>query len=85
MQTCYAALQARGLGTGAALRVLRQLVLERLVELECDPQMQMQMQLQVQMQTASKPAVPTADAALRMVTCAMTDLAELALDVAVLE
>ena len=83
MQTCYAELQARGLDTGAALRVLRQLVLERLVELECGPQMQMQ--LQVQMQTASVPAVPTADAALRVVTSAMTDLAELALDVAVLE
>ena len=85
MQTCYAALQARGLGTGAALRVLRQLVLERLVELECGPQMQMQLQVQMQMQTASVVVVPTADAALRMVTCAMTDLAELALDVAVLE
>jgi len=76
MQTCYAALQARGLDTGAALRVLRQLVLERLVELECAPQ--------TATATASA-AVPTDDAALRRVTCAMTDLAELALDVAVHE
>ncbi len=75
MQTCYTALQARGLDTGAALRVLRQLVLERLVELDCGPPAQ----------TASAPALPAADAALRMVTCAMTDLAELALDIAVHE
>ncbi len=68
MQTCYTALQARGLDTGAALRVLRQLVLERLVELDC-----------------GAPALPATDAALRMVTCAMTDLAELALDIAVHE
>ena len=38
MWVCYSALQARGLDTGAALRVLRQLVLERLVVLDCDRQ-----------------------------------------------
>ena len=36
MQITYDALQARGLDTGAALRVLRQLVMERLVVLDCD-------------------------------------------------
>ena len=36
MQVAYDALQAQGLDTGAALRVLRQLVLERLVVLDCD-------------------------------------------------
>ncbi|MDP3707185.1 MAG: glutamine-synthetase adenylyltransferase, partial [Polaromonas sp.] len=36
MQTALDALLASGLETGAALRVLRQLVLERLVALDCD-------------------------------------------------
>ncbi|MEO5658759.1 MAG: bifunctional [glutamate--ammonia ligase]-adenylyl-L-tyrosine phosphorylase/[glutamate--ammonia-ligase] adenylyltransferase [Polaromonas sp.] len=36
MQTTLAALLASGLETGAALRVLRQLVIERLVVLDCD-------------------------------------------------
>ncbi|MDH6183308.1 bifunctional [glutamate--ammonia ligase]-adenylyl-L-tyrosine phosphorylase/[glutamate--ammonia-ligase] adenylyltransferase [Polaromonas sp. CG_23.6] len=37
MQATLDALLAKGLGTGAALRVLRQLVLERLVVLDCSP------------------------------------------------
>jgi glutamate-ammonia-ligase adenylyltransferase len=36
MQIAYDALRAKGLDTGAALRVLRQLVMERLVVLDCD-------------------------------------------------
>ena len=66
METCLQALLARQLETGAALRVLRQLVMERLVVLDCD-------------------AAPAAQAPLAVVTRAMTELAELALDVAVLE
>ena len=63
METTLAALLAGGLETGAALRVLRQLVLERLVTLDCDGPCDSQ-------------------APLTVVTCAMTELAELALDVA---
>ncbi|WP_293641400.1 bifunctional [glutamate--ammonia ligase]-adenylyl-L-tyrosine phosphorylase/[glutamate--ammonia-ligase] adenylyltransferase [Polaromonas sp.] len=63
MQLTLAALLASGLETGAALRVLRQLVLERLVVLDCDGSCDSQ-------------------APLLMVTKAMTELAELALDVA---
>ncbi|MDO5290380.1 MAG: bifunctional [glutamate--ammonia ligase]-adenylyl-L-tyrosine phosphorylase/[glutamate--ammonia-ligase] adenylyltransferase [Pseudomonadota bacterium] len=36
MQACLAALRARGHDTGAALRILRQLVMERLVVLDCE-------------------------------------------------
>ncbi|MCX7256081.1 MAG: bifunctional [glutamate--ammonia ligase]-adenylyl-L-tyrosine phosphorylase/[glutamate--ammonia-ligase] adenylyltransferase [Polaromonas sp.] len=63
METTLAALLASGLETGAALRVLRQLVLERLVTLDCDGPCDRQ-------------------APLVLVTRAMTELAELALDVA---
>jgi glutamate-ammonia-ligase adenylyltransferase len=66
MQTTLDALLAQGLATGAALRVLRQLVMERLVVLDCeagDPTRHLPEQLKV-------------------VTLAMTELAELALDVA---
>ena len=63
MQTALNVLLARELDTGAALRVLRQIVLERLVVLDCQP---------------SGPG-PTP---LSVVTLAMTELAELALDVA---
>ena len=66
MQTGYAALLATGLETGAALRVLRQLVLERLVSLDC----------------SSGTASPAHALPLSSVMQAMTDLAELALDVA---
>ena len=59
MQQALDRLLAHGLATGAALRVLRQLVLERLVVLDCDEH-----------------------AGLAVVTRAMTELAELALDVA---
>ncbi|MDB5932619.1 MAG: (Glutamate--ammonia-ligase) adenylyltransferase [Polaromonas sp.] len=59
MQATLDALLAGGLETGAALRVLRQLVLERLVVLDTEQQ-----------------------APLSVVTRAMTELAELALDVA---
>ena len=51
------ALLARGNDTGTALRVLRQLVMERLIQLDCDGQ------------------APLSD-----ITCAVTELAELALD-----
>jgi glutamate-ammonia-ligase adenylyltransferase len=63
MQTALNALLAGGLATGAALRVLRQLVLERLVVLDCQP--------------LGPGRIP-----LSVVTLAMTELAELALDVA---
>ena len=65
MQITYDALQARGLDTGAALRVLRQLVMERLVVLDCDGD--------------------GAQAPLQVITKAMTELAELALDIAICE
>ena len=61
MQTAFHALRAEGLALGAALRVLRQLVMERLVVLDCEGQAQLQ-----------------------VVTRAMTELAELALDAALL-
>ena len=64
MQATLKALQDDGLATGAALRVLRQLVMERLVVLDCDGEQ-------------------TSQAPLAVVTRAMTELAELALDVAV--
>lgn len=51
------ALLARGNDTGTALRILRQLVMERLIQLDCDGQ------------------APLSD-----ITCAVTELAELALD-----
>src|SRR3982751_4119304 len=63
MQRALDALLAQGLETGAALRVLRQLVMERLVVLDCDG--------------ASEHQAPLA-----VITRAMTELAELALDVA---
>ena len=59
MASAYATLRERGNDAGTALRILRQLVLERLVGLDCDQQ------------------VPLA-----VVTSAMTQLAEFALDVA---
>ncbi len=59
MREALAALRAQGLECGAALRVLRQLVLERLITLDCDQQ-----------------------ASLSLVTRAVTELAELALDAA---
>ena len=66
MEHSLAILRTQGLDTGAALRVLRQLVIERLVVLDCD-------------------GSPAEQAVLGVVTCAMTELAELALDVAMLE
>ncbi|MEY3871829.1 MAG: hypothetical protein RLZZ296_824 [Pseudomonadota bacterium] len=63
MEIALNALLAQGLATGAALRVLRQIVMERLVVLDCEGD------------------GPT-QAPLAVVTRAMTDLAELALDVA---
>jgi glutamate-ammonia-ligase adenylyltransferase len=59
MQLCLAQLRERGLPVPAALRVLRQLVLERLVVLDCEQ-----------------------GAPLAVVTRAVTELAELALDAA---
>ena len=66
MESALIALRKQGLGTGAALRVLRQLVIERLVVLDCE-------------------GLPAEQAALGVVTSAMTELAELALDVAMQE
>ena len=66
MESTLLALRAKGLDTASALRVLRQLVIERLVVLDCE-------------------GLPTEQVALNVVTCAMTELAELALDVAMLE
>ena len=66
MEHTLQVLFAEGLQAGAALRVLRQLVMERLVVLDCDGD--------------SAGQVP-----LTVVTRAMTELAELALDVAVRE
>ena len=63
MQPTLDALLAGGMETGAALRVLRQLVMERLVVIDCDGPCENQ-------------------APLVVVTRAMTELAELALDVA---
>lgn len=65
MEHTLQALFAEGLLAGAALRVLRQLVIERLVVLDCD---------------GDRLLLPLA-----VVTRAMTELAELALDVAVRE
>ncbi len=66
MEQTLQALRAEDMATGAALRVLRQLVLERLAVLDCD-------------------AEPARQTPLAVVTRAMTELAELALDVALLE
>ena len=59
MTVAYDALRTRGVAVGDALRIVRQLVMERLVTLDCDQQ-----------------------APLAVVTTAVTELAELALDIA---
>src|SRR5688572_7177909 len=59
IEDAYAALRERGHGVGDALRIARQLVMERLVSLDRDQQ-----------------------AELSVVTCAVNELAEFALDVA---
>jgi len=59
MVAAYDVLRSRGRDTGTALRILRQLVMERLISLDCDQQ-----------------------APLGLVTCAVTELAEFALDIA---
>ena len=59
LQQAYDALRADGTGIGDALRTLRQLLMERLITLDCDQQ-----------------------APLAVITRAVTDLAELALDAA---
>jgi len=59
MAAAYEVLRGRGHDVGTALRILRQLVMERLITLDCDQQ-----------------------APLGIVTCAVTELAEFALDVA---
>jgi glutamate-ammonia-ligase adenylyltransferase len=59
MQTTYDALKRTGLDVSAALRILRQLVMHRLIQLDCEQR-----------------------AALSTVTRAVTDLAELALEIA---
>ena len=65
-QTALDALRAGGLATGPALRVLRQLVMERLVVLDCDS-------------AFTAPGIPSA---LPLVMHTMTALAALALDIA---
>ena len=100
MRAAYDALQPLGLGTGARLRILRQLVLERLVVLDCD--------IAPTLPTACGSLPPeganfprggpsensiaptlvaacTAGVPLRVVTKAMTELAEFALDIALCE
>ena len=72
MATALAALTAEGLALGAALRVLRQLVIERLVVIDCEAPNTPQ---------ASHPA--TDEPRLTLVTQAMTELAELALNEAI--
>ena len=62
MAQTYAALRQRGDDTGTALRILRQLVIERLMRLDCDEQ-----------------------APLSVVTQAVTELAEFALDAACMQ
>ena len=59
MQNTYDALLGKGLEVSAALRILRQLVMHRLIQLDCEQH-----------------------AALSVVTRAVTDLAELALEIA---
>jgi glutamate-ammonia-ligase adenylyltransferase len=131
MQITYDALRARGLDTGAALRVLRQLVMERLVVLDCDmaptlvaartalppegaelarggPSLHSSAPTLVAARTALPPegalrlrpgeagsaapadeeptcALSAAGVPLAVVTRAMTELAELALDIAICE
>ena len=66
MEACLQLLRKTGLQTGAALRVLRQLVMERLAVIDCD-------------------GLCAEQAPLSVVTRAMTELAELALDIAIEE
>ena len=101
MQTTLDALLASGLETGAALRVLRQLVLERLVVLDCEaptlptacgslpPEGALRLRPgeagSVAPAGVESPAVAgvfLSGVPLHVVTSAMTELAELALDVA---
>ncbi|MEP6588070.1 MAG: glutamine-synthetase adenylyltransferase, partial [Polaromonas sp.] len=103
MQTTLDALLASGLETGAALRVLRQLVMERLVVLDCEAptlptscgSLPPEGALRLRPGEAGSAAPAGKDAAptlpcgvlavgvgLQVVTRAMTELAELALDVA---
>ena len=114
MQTTLDALLAKGLDTGAALRVLRQLVLERLAVLDCSPHApplcgslppEGALRLRPGEAGSAAPAcgpaqsvvaytppegaepalsagVPAVGVALQVITGAMTELAELALDVA---
>ena len=62
MELTYAALRQRGDDTGTALRILRQVVMERLMRMDCDEQ-----------------------APLSLVTQAVTELAEFALDTACIQ
>ncbi|MEY4536226.1 MAG: hypothetical protein RL171_377 [Pseudomonadota bacterium] len=59
MQICFDTLRNKGLDVSSALRILRQLVMHRLIQLDCEQR-----------------------AALSVVTRAVTDLAELALEIA---
>ena len=69
MTSTLSALMAQGLALGAALRVLRQLVIERLVVLDCGLP---------EKQASPQPALD--EDRLALVTQVMTELAELALD-----
>ncbi|MES2953855.1 MAG: glutamine-synthetase adenylyltransferase, partial [Pseudomonadota bacterium] len=80
MQAAYEALRPLEADTGVRLRVLRQLVLERLVVLDCDheaPTLDHEAHALVPLAAAGVP--------LAVVTRAMTELAELALDIAICE
>ncbi len=97
MQVALDALLVSGLDTGAALRVLRQLVMERLVVLDCDGACETEaptlvasrafgVALPPSFEVGAEPARggPSlrSQAPLQVITRAMTELAELALDVA---
>ena len=90
MQMAYSALQAQGLDTGAALRVLRQLVIERLVVVDCDGTDALTLRADASPRTTAEVEadrgghpLDASPASLNVVTSAMTELAELALDIAV--
>ncbi len=96
MQITYDALLGRGLDTGAALRVLRQLVMERLVVLDCDhvaPTLVASRAFGGALPLSSEEGAELArggpslrsSAPLQVITKAMTELAELALDIAICE
>ena len=97
MQAAYDALQPLEADTGVRLRILRQLVLERLVVLDCDtaptlatacaslPPEGAELARGGPSLRSAAPASSAGGVPLAVVTRAMTELAELALDVAICE